>query len=233
MKTIRDLIHWQYAKIISESAGAGKRQYGFVMDRFKKLASGEISWSTSIREYVKERERPEECIYCGGKKDLTVDHILSRSRGGPDSPDNAVWVCRACNCSKSDKRLYEWYELDRRYLEIEDGIMQNVRSLVGEVEASIKPAKQRLSAKYADLIEVGLTGQQLISKLAVFERLSKNFYSSLDAFKRGATTLSKLVAVLKKLLGVLEAILSSLASVIPAGHPALEAKTSSTVYYHR
>jgi len=115
VKTIRDLIHWQYAKIISESAGAGKRQYGFVMDRFKKLASGEISWSTSIREYVKERERPEECIYCGRKKDLTVDHILPRSRGGPDSPDNAVWVCQGCNSSKSDKRLYEWYELDRRY----------------------------------------------------------------------------------------------------------------------
>ena len=49
VKSIRDLIFWQYAKIISESAGAGKRQYGFVMDRFKKLVSGEISWSTSIR----------------------------------------------------------------------------------------------------------------------------------------------------------------------------------------
>jgi len=115
VKTVHDLIHWQYAKIISDSAGAGKRQYGFVMDRFKKLVSGEISWSTSIREYVKERERPEECIYCGGKNDLTLDHILPRSRGGPDSPDNAVWVCRSCNSSKGDKRLYEWYGLDRRY----------------------------------------------------------------------------------------------------------------------
>jgi len=60
VKSIRDLIFWQYAKIISESAGAGKRQYGFVMDRFKKLTSEEISWSTSIREYVKEREKAEE-----------------------------------------------------------------------------------------------------------------------------------------------------------------------------
>jgi len=92
VKTIRDLIYWQYAKIISESAGAGKTRYGFVMDRFKKLTSGEISWSTSIREYVKERERGEECIYCGGKMTLTLDHILPRSRGGPDLPDNAVWV---------------------------------------------------------------------------------------------------------------------------------------------
>ena len=40
VKTIQDLIFWQYAKIISESAGIGKNQYGFVMDRFKKLSSG-------------------------------------------------------------------------------------------------------------------------------------------------------------------------------------------------
>ncbi len=84
------------------------------MDRFKKLTSGEIVWSTSIREYVKEREKPEECIYCGTKTNLTLDHILPRSRGGPDSADNTVWVCKTCNSSKGDKRLYEWYTLERR-----------------------------------------------------------------------------------------------------------------------
>jgi len=115
VKTIRDLIYWQYAKIISESAGAGKRKYAFVMNRFKKLASGEISWSSSIREYVKEHERRGSCIYCGAEKDLTLEHILPRCRGGPDSPDNAIWVCKTCNSSKGDKRLYEWYGLDRRY----------------------------------------------------------------------------------------------------------------------
>ena len=82
VKTIRDLIYWQYAKIISESAGYGKRQYGFVMNRFKSLQSGKISWSTSIREYIKEREKTDVCIYCGSKSDLTLDHILPRSRGG-------------------------------------------------------------------------------------------------------------------------------------------------------
>ena len=115
VKSVRDLIYWQYAKIISESAGAGKRQYGFVMDRFTGLASGKISWSTSIREYVKEREKPNECIYCGKKKGLTLDHFLPKARGGPESSDNAVWVCKSCNSSKGDRRLYEWYGLDNRY----------------------------------------------------------------------------------------------------------------------
>ena len=115
VKTIRDLIYWQYAKIISESAGFGKRQWGFVMNRFKKLRSGEICWATSIREYVKEREKQGVCIYCGSKTHLTLDHILPRSRGGPDLPDNAVWVCKTCNSSKGNKRLYEWYGLENRY----------------------------------------------------------------------------------------------------------------------
>jgi hypothetical protein len=41
VKTIRDLIFWQYAKIISESSGFGKTSYPFVMSRFKKLKSDE------------------------------------------------------------------------------------------------------------------------------------------------------------------------------------------------
>jgi hypothetical protein len=55
VRTLRDLIYWQYAKIISVSAGIGESHYGFVMDRFKKLQSEEIFWN-SIREYVKEKE---------------------------------------------------------------------------------------------------------------------------------------------------------------------------------
>ena len=114
VKTVKDLLYWQYAKIISASAGAGKKNYGFIMDRFKKLQSGDIQWSTSIREYVKEHEQPDQCVYCGAKGDLTVEHMLPRSRGGPDIPENAVWVCGSCNSKKGSKRLYEWYGLDSR-----------------------------------------------------------------------------------------------------------------------
>ncbi len=115
VKTIRDLIYWQYGKIISESAGAGKRQYAFVMDRFKKLQAGDIEWSGAIREYVREREMPNQCIYCGATEQLSYDHLLPRSRGGPDTPDNVVMACRTCNSAKGDKGLYEWFSLERRY----------------------------------------------------------------------------------------------------------------------
>ncbi|MGD2201005.1 MAG: HNH endonuclease signature motif containing protein [Candidatus Bathyarchaeota archaeon] len=114
VRSLKDLIFWQYAKIISESAGFGKRNYGFIMDRFKKLQSGEIEWSSSIREWVKERENPINCIYCGVEEKLTVEHMIPLSRGGPDNPDNAVMVCSHCNSLKGDKRLYEFFELKNR-----------------------------------------------------------------------------------------------------------------------
>ena len=114
VKTVEDLIYWQYAKIISESAGFGKGNYRFIMDRFKKLQAGEIEWSSSIREWIRERENPDICIYCGSNEKLTVDHMIPLSRGGPDHPDNAVWVCGRCNSSKGDKRLYEYFSLEKR-----------------------------------------------------------------------------------------------------------------------
>lgn len=103
VRSLRDLLYWQYAKIISESAGFGKRQYGFVMNRFKKLQSGEIEWSSSIREWVREREKGDECIYCGKVGDLTVEHIIPLSRSGPDHPDNG------------SKLLYKYFGLENRY----------------------------------------------------------------------------------------------------------------------
>ena len=115
VRSIGDLIFWQYAKIISESSGAGKKNYGFVMDRFKRLQRGDLHWSTSIREYIVEHDSPGICGYCGAREELTLEHILPRSRGGPDDPDNAVWVCKTCNSSKGGKRLYEWYGLGDRY----------------------------------------------------------------------------------------------------------------------
>jgi 5-methylcytosine-specific restriction endonuclease McrA len=108
VRTLQDLLYWQYAKIISGSSGAGKRQYAFVMDRFSKLRSGEIAWDTT-REYVKEREDPSHCIYCGESRALTRDHLIPRSMGGPEDEKNSVWVCSSCNSSKGPRALYEYW----------------------------------------------------------------------------------------------------------------------------
>jgi hypothetical protein len=75
VKTIKDLIFWQYAKIIADSAGIGKKDFGFVMAKFKQLRQGEIFWN-EIREYVKEKENRNECIFCGARTDLTLEHLF-------------------------------------------------------------------------------------------------------------------------------------------------------------
>ncbi len=114
VKTVKDVIFWQYAKIIAESSNFGKSNYGFIMNKFKELQTGTIHWSNSIREYVKEHENPGFCIYCGVKEKMTLEHILPTKRGGPDIPENAVMVCKSCNSSKGAKRLYEWKGLENR-----------------------------------------------------------------------------------------------------------------------
>ena len=42
------------------------------------------------------------CAYCGNPA-TTVDHIIPRSKGGTDYPDNLVAACSRCNYSKGDK----------------------------------------------------------------------------------------------------------------------------------
>ena len=110
VRTIRDQIFWQYAKLIAKSAGL-ENQRGFQMSRFTQLRDGEIIWSSTIREWLREHEKPDECIYCGTKGPLTTEHILPRSCGGPDIPDNAIRVCQSCNSGKGGRRLYEWQGL--------------------------------------------------------------------------------------------------------------------------
>ncbi len=41
------------------------------------------------------------CAYCGNAAN-TVDHIIPRSKGGTDHPDNLVAACSQCNYSKHD-----------------------------------------------------------------------------------------------------------------------------------
>ena len=40
------------------------------------------------------------CQYCGKKSELTIDHIIPRSRGGKDEWDNVAVACLRCNVSK-------------------------------------------------------------------------------------------------------------------------------------
>lgn len=48
------------------------------------------------------------CQYCGRQSsDLTIDHVVPRSRGGGHSWDNLVSACKTCNHRKGGKLLSE------------------------------------------------------------------------------------------------------------------------------
>ena len=42
------------------------------------------------------------CQYCGTGKDLTLDHVLPKSKGGATSWKNLVTACKGCNSRKGD-----------------------------------------------------------------------------------------------------------------------------------
>ena len=60
------------------------------------------------RQKVKERWQ-YKCAYCGSGKNLTIDHIVPRSKGGTDFTKNVVCCCHNCNQSKSHNPWEEWY----------------------------------------------------------------------------------------------------------------------------
>jgi 5-methylcytosine-specific restriction endonuclease McrA len=42
------------------------------------------------------------CVYCGAKDELTLDHVVPRSKGGKTQWTNLVTACKKCNSRKGD-----------------------------------------------------------------------------------------------------------------------------------
>ncbi|MEE9339571.1 MAG: HNH endonuclease [Methylococcaceae bacterium] len=108
VKTVEDLIFYEYAKLINKSAGFEANNFRFRTSTWKKLKSGQIKMSESIREWVIERKSRQICIYCGSEEKVQTEHIIPKSKGGPDIADNLVDSCQTCNLKKSNKDVFEF-----------------------------------------------------------------------------------------------------------------------------
>lgn len=115
VNTHRDLICYEYARLIAAAADM-ERDDGFVMDRMRKLESGDIRMCDVVGEARDRVEAGfETCIYCGSAEDLTPDHLIPVSDGAPDVTGNRVPACRACTDGKGDRDVITWYrERDAR-----------------------------------------------------------------------------------------------------------------------
>ncbi|MEX0594136.1 MAG: HNH endonuclease [Balneolaceae bacterium] len=69
------------------------------MRRFIRLPYHRI---VLTRRNVMRRDR-QTCQYCGTRSDLTLDHVMPKSRGGKDTWENLVTACNRCNVRKGNR----------------------------------------------------------------------------------------------------------------------------------
>ena len=73
-----------------------------VLKEYDRLPRRDVKYS---RENLFQRDG-QKCAYCGKKfkrDELTVDHILPRSKGGDNSWKNLITSCKKCNNIKADR----------------------------------------------------------------------------------------------------------------------------------
>jgi predicted restriction endonuclease len=61
-------------------------------------------WRQSIKEHWN-----YQCAYCGSEENLTLDHIIPKSKGGTDKTTNLICACKECNHDKGHQFWSEWY----------------------------------------------------------------------------------------------------------------------------
>lgn len=61
-------------------------------------------WKQSIKD-----KWDYKCAYCGSDENLTLDHIISKSRGGHNKITNVLCACKNCNKDKADQLWSEWF----------------------------------------------------------------------------------------------------------------------------
>ncbi len=172
--TVRRLIHWHYAVLIARSAGF-EGNYGFVVSRYKKLESGEMSWSSSVRDYEKELDKGRVCVYCSSTTRLSTDHIVPTSRAGVDprivalldSSDNCVSACKVCNSSKGSKDVFEWYGA-KRVAEIPKLVLSKFLKLsyrLHETQGTLDLKDPNMDG-VLDIYDLGVVITHLISRIS-------------------------------------------------------------------
>ena len=125
VKTIRDLLFYQYAKLVARSAfklpdgvAVKREHYGFVKTVFRDLRDGRRQWSDILREDWQLMQTGWVCLYCGAGGDLAREHTVPSSLRVNDrcaacdtiqGIHNQALACRPCNSSKGTKGLYTFF----------------------------------------------------------------------------------------------------------------------------
>lgn len=115
-----EMLFWSYANLqmLFVARKEGKVKYDRICymiraKAFKAYKEGRWQIHDLFELNIEKIKSNNYCWYCGKEKppsELTKDHVFPRIKGGKDSLDNIIMVCRTCNSSKGKMDLFEWYE---------------------------------------------------------------------------------------------------------------------------
>src|SRR3954451_1542411 len=114
--TVGELLAWSYANLAMAHVAVddgdstyGRKHYAIRTKYHKGLLLRKPFMRSLADDERLKMTLPQSCSYCGSRDDLSVDHLISKKRGGPDHGENMVWACRPCNSSKGASDVLEWF----------------------------------------------------------------------------------------------------------------------------
>lgn len=67
-------------------------------------------------EFTAIRTAPDrECVYCGSREALCIEHVLPILHYGPNTRWNIVSACTSCNSRKKNRTVIEFYEMSDEF----------------------------------------------------------------------------------------------------------------------
>jgi ATP adenylyltransferase len=113
---VEHLIELCEAKLNEYKTKRGKRIW-----QHRKASAGYLSGTLRYEVLKRARFRCELCGVSADVRALEVDHIVPRSRGGTDEPDNLQALCYQCNAMKRDRDDTDFREVGESYERREQG----------------------------------------------------------------------------------------------------------------
>lgn len=86
----------------------------------------------------------EICHYCRVRPAIGMDHVLPRTRGGTDEPDNLVPACGHCNSSKGNSTPEEWFSR----LILDNELLRKKTNQIAKIcQESLPDGRQKLATE--------------------------------------------------------------------------------------
>lgn len=95
-----NIVNWKRAVVLLIKEKATVITKGVI--KLKEFINVKYNRFLVTRKMIYERDG-YKCLYCGSSSNLSVDHVIPKSRGGEDSWTNLVTACLSCNSKKGNK----------------------------------------------------------------------------------------------------------------------------------